>query len=165
MKVAFLDRDGTINKDYPDLEWKHVQTPEFLDGVIDAMKHIISHGYKIIIVTNQYIIGEGIISLKSYNHFTNTLLEKLSSYGIEILDIFFCPHKRSDHCRCCKPAPGMIEDACKKYPDIDLEQSFLVGDSIADQKLAENCGLLFYGIQLDGSNRIECLSDLISLIK
>ena len=70
MKIAFLDRDGTINRDYPDLCWSQVKKPEILEGAIEAMNKFIIAGYKIIIITNQYIIGDGIISLSDYQSFT-----------------------------------------------------------------------------------------------
>lgn len=38
MKTAFLDRDGTIVKDYPSKQWTHVDSPEFLEGSIEALK-------------------------------------------------------------------------------------------------------------------------------
>ena len=41
MKIAFLDRDGTINKDYPDNDWKYINSPEILLGNIDGLKKII----------------------------------------------------------------------------------------------------------------------------
>ena len=31
MKIAFLDRDGTINLDYPDKDWKYIQRPVAVD--------------------------------------------------------------------------------------------------------------------------------------
>ena len=66
MKVAFLDRDGTIIADYPDAQWAHVQEPLFLDGAIDALRSIRAKGYAIIVVTNQYLIGEGFITPEQY---------------------------------------------------------------------------------------------------
>lgn len=95
MKVAFLDRDGTINRDYPDEEWRHIKEPEILPGSIQGMKYIVNHGYEIIIVTNQYIIGEGVISHDQYNDFNSKLLLELSENGVNIRDIFHCPHARS----------------------------------------------------------------------
>ena len=59
MKVAFLDRDGTIVRDYPDDEWKRKTVPEVLDGAIEGMQLLNQLGYAIIIVTNQYIIKIG----------------------------------------------------------------------------------------------------------
>lgn len=38
IKVAFLDRDGTITKEYEDDEWKNKTNPEFLQGTIQALK-------------------------------------------------------------------------------------------------------------------------------
>jgi D-glycero-D-manno-heptose 1,7-bisphosphate phosphatase len=57
MKVAFLDRDGTIITDYPDYQWRYVQEPTFLDGAIDALQRIRAKGFAIIVVTNQYLSG------------------------------------------------------------------------------------------------------------
>ena len=57
IKVVFLDRDGTINKDYDDNVWKNINNPEILDGNIEGLKKIKYYGYIIIIITNQYIIA------------------------------------------------------------------------------------------------------------
>ena len=64
MKIAFLDRDGTINKDYPDAEWTQIEDPEILPGAIEGMRELLARGYEIIVITNQYTIGEGLISLE-----------------------------------------------------------------------------------------------------
>ncbi|MEN6470079.1 MAG: HAD-IIIA family hydrolase [Clostridiaceae bacterium] len=164
MKIAFLDRDGTINKDYPDQEWSAVKAPEILDGAIGAMRYFLAAGYKIIIVTNQHTIGEGIISLEDYHRFTELLLDILKSHGIDVLDVLFCPHRSDEHCACRKPEPGMIDAACQKYPEIEMNRSFLVGDSVADMDLAKNRGIDFYGIDLDCKNRINRLSDMIDIL-
>ena len=57
MKIAFLDRDGTINLDYPDMDWKNIENPVLLEGAITGMKYLREQGFEIIIVSNQYIIG------------------------------------------------------------------------------------------------------------
>ncbi|MBC8559445.1 HAD-IIIA family hydrolase [Fumia xinanensis] len=160
MKIAFLDRDGTINRDYPDLCWSQVKKPEILEGAIEAMNKFIIAGYKIIIITNQYIIGDGIISLSDYQSFTEMLLDELHNNGVEILDIFYCPHSKNVNCNCYKPKPGMIQAACRKYPEINLRESFYVGDSFADMELAEKCGIKFFGINLKCKNSIQKLSDM-----
>ena len=141
MKVAFFDRDGTIALDYPDNDWSHIEEPILLPYAIEAMKYINSVGYKIIIITNQYIIGEGYITKAQYEYYNKKLLSVLEENNVEIFDVFFCPHKRSDNCRCCKPATGMIDMALLKYPEIDLDKSFIVGDSICDMQLAKKLNL------------------------
>lgn len=39
MKTAFLDRDGTIIKDYPDIVWKNIIFTKFLDSSILICKN------------------------------------------------------------------------------------------------------------------------------
>ena len=100
MKIAFLDRDGTINKDYPDHEWTNVKEPELLEGSIKGIQNLLELGYQIINVTNQYIINDGIISLDDYHHFTENLIRIFEDNDIHVLDIFYCPHNDFDQCYC-----------------------------------------------------------------
>lgn len=136
MKVAFLDRDGTIIRDYPDEEWRYVSSPEFLQNSIHGLKEIVNREYEIIIITNQYLIGEKIITQLQYDLFTTKFIQSLKIQGIKILDIFYCPHDRKSNCKCCKPNTGLIEKAIEKYPAINLKKSFLAGDSLCDMQLA-----------------------------
>lgn len=163
MKVAFLDRDGTINKDYPDNYWKYVNKPELLNGSISGMKYLNKKGFEIIIITNQYLIGEGIITIEEFYSFHNELLKILNYENIKILDTFFCPHNRNEHCECCKPKTGLIMQAIRKYNDIDLLNSFMCGDSVNDFKCANDVGLKFYGIGF-GENKVDTLLDLCNFI-
>ena len=163
MKVAFLDRDGTINRDYPDDIWIRIQDPEILPGAIHGMKYLKEKEYEIIIVTNQYIIGEGIISIEQYHEFNRKLLALLIENDISILDVFYCPHARDEQCNCCKPRNGLIKQAIRKYPEINLKESFMCGDSLSDMMCAESVGLNFWGIGI-GKQRISDLSDLCNLI-
>ena len=164
MKIAFFDRDGTINFDYPDAHWRNIRVPELMPGATGAMSHVLGAGYQIIIVTNQYLIGEGIVTKAQYDAFTDALLRELGKSGIEILDIFYCPHARWEPCNCSKPGTGMIEAALRKYPDIDLAHSFLVGDSPGDIQLAQNVGIASYGICVPSAyvrhTMIENISEL-----
>ena len=168
MKVAFLDRDGTIVKDYPDKVWRNISTPEFIEGSLNALKEIQARGYQIIVITNQYIINEKVITMAQYNNYTNYFLKSLEDNEIKVLDIFFCPHARGAGCNCIKPESGMIDQAVEKYPDIDLERSFIVGDSVSDVMLGSRVGIRAFGINLntDLCNyvHIESLEDLIKYI-
>lgn len=105
-----------------------------------------AQGYEIIIVTNQYTIGEGVITLAQYRAFADALLQKLRAAGVEVRDTFFCPHARDAGCDCCKPRPGLIRRARAKCPEIDPAASFFAGDSPADRELARRCGLKFSGV-------------------
>ena len=151
LKIAFLDRDGTLIKDYPDEKWREIKGPEFLEGSIEGLKRLKEMGYDFIIITNQYLINDGIISLNDYQQFTGKFLKKLKEENIDILKIYFCPHNEKDHCHCKKPKPGMIEQAKKDFL-IDMNNSIYIGDSQVDYLLAKHFNLTFYGINYNGDN-------------
>ena len=151
LKIAFLDRDGTIIKDYPDEKWREIKEPEFLEGSIEGLKRLKEMGYDFIIITNQYLINDGIISLNDYQQFTGKFLKKLKEENIDILKIYFCPHNEKDHCHCKKPKPGMIEQAKIDFL-IDMNNSIYIGDSQVDYLLAKHFNLTFYGINYNGDN-------------
>lgn len=146
MLTAFFDRDGTIARDYPDAVWPMVNEVELMPGAVEAMRFLRSKGYEIIIVTNQYLIDENYITLSQYEAYTEKLLNRLKDEGIEIKDVFFCPHARNKPCACRKPAAGMVEAALLKYPDIDLSKAFMVGDSDCDIALAQKMNLPVYAV-------------------
>jgi D-glycero-D-manno-heptose 1,7-bisphosphate phosphatase len=166
MKVAFLDRDGTIVKDYPDAKWTHVEAPEFLPESIEGLKTLRSKGYELIVVTNQYIINDGFITIDQYHDFTEKIVNQLKSHGIELLDIFYCAHSSEEGCMCKKPQIGMFEEAIAKYEGIDISKSLMIGDSECDKSFASNAELSFYGVK-GGSliNQQTCYDSLASIAR
>ena len=146
MKVAFLDRDGTIIEDYDDQAWSSVAKPVFLPKAIEGIKRIRDKGFEIIIITNQYLIGENIITIEQYNQITGLMIEELTNNDIQLLDIFHCPHSREISCSCRKPSTGMIDEALRKYPAINLHSSFLVGDSRVDIEVGNKIGLKTFSL-------------------
>ena len=148
MKVAFIDRDGTITKDYLDEEWRYVYEPVLMPYAVQLLKLIQTMGFAIVIITNQYLIGERIISKRQYHNYNNRLINLLKKNGIVVLDVFFCPHKRSQKCECMKPNAGMIIQAVNKYPNIDLSNSIIIGDSICDVQLAKRVNIKAFGINV-----------------
>lgn len=158
-KVAFLDRDGTINRDYPDEKWSEISYPELLPGSMEGLKELQKAGYDLIIVTNQYIIADGIISLEQYKSFNEALIKILKSNGIDILKTYFCPHNDFDNCNCKKPKTGLIEMAMKDF-DIDIKNSIYIGDSLSDYELSKKFNLDFYGIRGINDDEIFKYSNL-----
>ncbi|MDJ0332867.1 HAD-IIIA family hydrolase [Planococcus sp. S3-L1] len=163
MKVAFFDRDGTIIEDYPDAKWTFIDNPSFLEGAVETLKTVISKGYRVIIITNQYLINEEFITLNQYNDITNKMLHILHNHGIEILDIFYCPHSKKEECRCFKPKTGMIDQALKKYAAINMAESFMIGDSLVDVELAANAKIKGFGIGVEKTSEDEKIYQLTSI--
>ena len=144
-KAVFLDRDGTINVD-KDYLYK-IEEFEYLPGVKDALKRFQAAGYELIIITNQSGIGRGYYTEEDFKKLCDFMTEDLKKDGIEISDIYYCPHLpeaaaieyRAD-CDCRKPKPGMILAAANKY-NLDLENSYMVGDSFTDVQCGRAAGV------------------------
>lgn len=145
MKIAFLDRDGVINNE---VNYLHkISDFRYTYKCVDALKNIKAKGYEIVIVTNQAGIAKGVFKLEDYKKLTEFYMNDLAKKNITILDILFCPHhpdgivdEFSCLCDCRKPKPGMFLKAINKY-DINLEDSFMVGDKISDIEAAERAGI------------------------
>ena len=150
-KIVFLDRDGVINKEVGYLH--KIEDFEFINGVFDACVYFQSLGYQLIIVTNQSGIGRGYYNENDFRIVNNWMLQQFKNQGINILDVFFCPHSPESTCDCRKPKPGMFNQANDKY-NIDMKKSWMIGDKEADIQAAnaadiENTILVKSGHEID----------------
>lgn len=141
-KAVFLDRDGTINIDKEYLF--RIEDFEFLPGAIDALKILQELGFKLIIITNQSGIARGYYTLEDYEKLNSWMLEKLKTQGIDITDVFFCPHhpraavsQYRINCSCRKPELGLFEKAIKAH-DLDIRHCFAIGDKIRDCSICKS---------------------------
>ena len=139
MEVAFLDRDGVINKDTGYLY--KIDEFEFTEGCIEALSLLQQKGFSIIVVTNQSGIGRGYYTEADYQMLTQWYRQQLSDNGITITAVFHCPHKPEDQCTCRKPKPGLFLQAKARYPEIDFLSSIMVGDKLSDIQAAQSAGI------------------------
>ena len=139
MRAVFLDRDGTVTVGVPKYERvDSVDKVELLPKVLKGLKVLAGLDYEIFFVTNQSGIGEGIISVADFE-INNKVLELIAPSGIKIIETYFCPHAGEGECDCRKPKPKMLLDAARKY-DINLSQSYMVGDRLTDVETGINAG-------------------------
>lgn len=147
-KAIFLDRDGTINKYVGFL--RNIEDFELINGVSEAIKKINSSGYLAIVVTNQPVIARGEVTFEQLQEIHNKMETLLGKEGAYLDGIFFCPHhphKGFDgelpelkfDCDCRKPKPGMLYKAAEDF-NIDLSQSWMIGDSENDMLAGQNAG-------------------------
>ncbi|RXJ85271.1 D-glycero-beta-D-manno-heptose 1,7-bisphosphate 7-phosphatase [Arcobacter sp. CECT 8985] len=137
-KAFFLDRDGVINVD-KSYVYK-VEDFEFIDGVFDTLKYIQDKGYKLFIITNQSGIGRGYYTIENFLELTSWMKAEFEKNKIKIEEVQYCPHAPEENCNCRKPKTGMIDNILKNY-EIDLENSWLVGDKDSDIKCANNANI------------------------
>lgn len=147
-KAIFLDRDGTINKYVGFL--RNINEFELLDGAADAIKKINASGYLAIVITNQPVIARGEVSFEELERIHNKMETLLGKKGAYLDAIYFCPHhphkgyegERPElkfDCDCRKPKPGMLLKAAQDF-NIDLAQSWMIGDGENDVRAGQNAG-------------------------
>ncbi len=66
--------------------------------------------------------------------------KKFNENGIKILKVYYCPHSPNENCTCRKPNIGMIQQSLNDF-DIDLQNSWLIGDKISDIQTAINANI------------------------
>ena len=134
--AVFLDRDGTVVEERGYLD--RLDLLEVFPWTGDALRLLKRAGFATVVVTNQSAIGRGIIDEPFLNQVHNALDARLASSGGGIDRYYFCPHvpdakvdRYRQACRCRKPGPGMIEQACRDL-DLDPARSVMVGDRWLD---------------------------------
>ena len=68
------------------------------------------------------------------------MTKKFKENNVDILNTYFCPHSPNENCTCRKPNIGMIQQSLNDF-DIDLENSWLIGDKISDIQTAINANV------------------------
>ena len=148
-RAVFLDRDGTLNVDKDCL--RSAGELEILPGVAEAIHELNYNGWRTVVVTNQPVIAKGFCSEAELQNIHNKLETLLGREHAFLDRIYFCPHhpekgfpgERPElkiDCDCRKPKTGMIQKAVAEL-NIDLKQSWLVGDTTTDLQTAKNAGL------------------------
>ena len=139
--TLFLDRDGVINKK---LEGRYVTNFDefvFVKNSDIAIRKLHKIFRRILIVTNQQGIGKGIMTEDDLNLLHLQMQRKLNP-DFDLIDkIYFCPCLEVDNCNCRKPKTGMLENSKLDFPDMKIEDSFLVGDSDSDIIAGKKFGL------------------------
>ena len=137
-RAIFLDRDGVINEERKD----YVKDPsefKLIEGSLHAIKLLKEKKYSVIIITNQSAINRGLLTIEKLNEIHELLKTKLKKLNTSIDGIYFCPHKPEENCPCRKPKSGLILEAAKEH-DVDLENSWMIGDSQKDILAAKRAG-------------------------
>lgn len=175
-KAIFLDRDGTINKLVGFL--RRIDDMELLPGASEAIKKINHSEFLAIVITNQPVIARGEVSIEELDEIHNKMETLLGIDGAYIDSIYYCPHhpdkgfagERLEYkcdCNCRKPKPGLIIQAMNDF-NIDLEQSYMIGDSENDVLCGKNAGVKTcligndnYGQDIVGDSLLDIINKIL----
>ena len=150
--AVFLDRDGTIIPDQGSARI-NLGSDELSKPIAEGIGRLNSFGVPVFLVTNQPGIAKGQISWSQVDFVHARLQHELSNFGAYLDDIIYCPHHPEAGfagervelkiiCECRKPGGQMLQTLSKRH-NLSLADSWLIGDSIADEKSAFSCNVSF----------------------
>jgi D-glycero-D-manno-heptose 1,7-bisphosphate phosphatase len=138
--AVFLDRDGTINVRPPEHEYL-TDPSEFrwLPGALDGMLKLAQAGLPLIVVSNQRGVARGLVTERTLSQVEAVIQAALGPYGHRVEAFRYCPHDLAAGCECRKPKPGLLRAAARDL-DLDLEHSWMIGDTEADIEAGRAAG-------------------------
>lgn len=147
--AIFLDRDGVINREVNLLNRE--EQMELVPGAAEAIRMINKSDYLAIVVTNQPVIARNLCTFEELDRIHMRMETLLGNEHAYINALYFCPHhpdsgypeERKEYktkCDCRKPAPGMLLRAAEEW-NIDLANSYMIGDSERDVQAGINAGV------------------------
>lgn len=151
-KAVFFDRDGVINEMVFDTVNGTVHTPLhpnqviLTPGISELLKATKQLGYLNVVISNQTNVGLGRITVAMHESIRTIINQKLQKENAIIDKEYYCFHHpfakieeyRKD-CECRKPKIALFLQAAKDLA-VDLQQSWIIGDGVADIIAGHNAG-------------------------
>jgi D,D-heptose 1,7-bisphosphate phosphatase len=128
-RAIFMDRDGTIMGDYG-----HLADPDqvrFLPGVLEGLKRLQMAGFKLIIITSQSGVEQGLLTQEEVEAVHGRIEELAAEEGVFFDGIYYCTHLKGSGSFFRKPQPGMLYQAALEH-EIHLGESFMLGNYATD---------------------------------
>jgi len=156
-RAVFLDTDGTL---IDNVGYEVDPTAATLArGAGGALRLLKAHGFLLAVVSNQPGVALGRFPLRALTGFERRIQELLAPNGVSVDAFYYCPHlpqaanvRFAVRCLCRKPQPGLLRQAARHW-QIDLLQSWLVGDTLDDVEAGSRAGCRT--VLVDTGNEIE----------
>lgn len=156
-KAIFLDKDGTLLRDIP--YNTDVKKISLTTGACHALQAFAAEDYDLFIISNQSGIAKGYIKEEDLQQVEEKIRNIFQRLGIKLSGFYYCPHhpqgeieKYALNCDCRKPLPGMLLKAAQDH-DINLEQSWMIGDILDDVEAGNRAGC--HTIMVNNGNETE----------
>ena len=144
-QAVFIDRDGTISEEVGYIN--HTSRFRLFPYAAAAIEQLHEAGYHAILVTNQAGVARGYFSEDMVKAVHQRMTEELEASGATLDAVYYCAHHPSVgeppyryDCDCRKPKPGLLLRAASDF-NLDLANSWMVGDRYSDVELARNAGV------------------------
>jgi imidazoleglycerol-phosphate dehydratase/histidinol-phosphatase len=139
-RILFIDRDGTLIVEPPDEQIDSLAKLELVSGVIPALLKLAAAGYEFVIVSNQDGLGTESFPAEDFERPQEKMLQLFESQGISFSAVHIDPHFEHENAPTRKPGIVMLLDYLKSG-ELDLADSWVIGDREIDMQLAANMGI------------------------
>jgi imidazoleglycerol-phosphate dehydratase/histidinol-phosphatase len=139
-RILFIDRDGTLITEPEDQQIDSLEKLELIPGVIPALLELQQAGYELVMVSNQDGLGTDSYPQQDFEVPQQKLLGILESQGIHFSAVHIDPHFEYDNAPTRKPGIGMVLGYLKSG-ELDLTDSYVIGDRQTDLDMADNMGI------------------------
>ncbi|WP_411681977.1 HAD-IIIA family hydrolase [Clostridium thailandense] len=127
IQAIFIDRDGTIGGTDEVIYPGDFQLFSFTKEAISILKE---RKIMIFSFSNQPGISRG-------EAYKEDFIKELNSFGFD--DVYICPHRDGEGCKCRKPETGLLEIAAAKN-NLNLQNCVVIGDRWSDMLAAAKVG-------------------------
>lgn len=168
--AVFFDRDGTLIHEAHYL--KELKDLKLYDNTAESIKKLNEKGIPVIMVSNQSGVARGYFDEENVKFLNKCMNEMLIKDDSCINGFYYCPHhpkgtveEYAISCDCRKPLAGMINQALKDFPEIDIKKSYVVGDKECDIELARNSGCKSILVRTGHGSKVdekECSPDFVA---
>lgn len=156
-KAIFIDKDGTLIPDIP-----YNADPELIvlqSNAVNGLQLLQGEGYLLFIITNQAGVAHGYFPEEQLLAVRQKIESLFAANKLHLSGFYYCPHhpegivkKYVIQCTCRKPLPGLLLRAAEEN-DIDLSQSWMIGDILNDTEAGLRAGCKT--ILIDNGNETE----------
>ena len=140
-RLVLLDRDGVLNHERDD----YIKSPDelvLLPGAVAAVARLNRAGLKVAVVTNQSVVGRGIITPARLDEIHASLAAQLAAGGAAFDALFFAPDTPDRATERRKPGPGMLLEAMTRF-GVEPADAVMIGDQATDAEAARRAGVDF----------------------
>jgi D-glycero-D-manno-heptose 1,7-bisphosphate phosphatase len=145
-RAVFIDRDGTISEEVGYIN--HPSRFRLFPYSAAAIRQLNDSDRLAVVITNQAGVARGYFSEDLITQVHEKMRVELEAENARLDAVYYCAHHPTlgeppyrAVCDCRKPKPGLIQRAVADL-DVDLDQSWMIGDRYSDIEVARNAGVL-----------------------
>jgi D-glycero-D-manno-heptose 1,7-bisphosphate phosphatase len=139
MKLVLLDRDGVLTQERDGFV-KHPGELQMIEGAAAAVALLNAAGVKTALVSNQSVVGRGIIGADMLEHIHTKLRSELAASGARLDLLLTCNDAPWAATERRKPGPGMLREALTNFR-VAPHDAVMIGDQLTDLRAAQAAGV------------------------